>query len=171
MTLPDRPIDAAEIATAWGQQVHDYTFAPAGCKVTGGEVAAPSASAWVTLPIDTASDDPGGYADLANNRLEVPDGGAGLYLFLVRLASDDGAATDYAQFRIMVNGAEFVRSPVLEQAGATVVSTYITTGGELTVGDQVTIQGRQIGSGTRADLSITNLFLVRIGAELGAPTP
>jgi hypothetical protein len=129
MPVPDRPIDAAEIATEWGQWVHDFVFAPAGCRVTGGEVAAPSGDAWVTLPIDTASVDPGGYADLTNNRLEVP-----------------------------------------EQEGATVVSEHLQADEELAVNDQITVQGRQIGSGTRADLSLTRLFIIRVGDELGAPT-
>lgn len=171
MPVPDRPIDAAEIATEWGQQVHDYTFAPAGCRCTGGEVAAPSSDAWVTLPIDTASEDPGGYVDTSLNRLEVPDGGAGLYLVIIRAASDDGAASDFAQFRLMINGAEYVRSPVRQQEGGTVVSEYLTTSAPLEVGDLLTVQGRQIGSGTRADVSLTNLQIVRLGAELGAPTP
>ena len=171
MPIPDRPVDAAEIETAWGQYVHDYTFAPAGCRCTGGEVAAPASDAWVTLPIDTASDDPGGYCDLTNNRLEVPDGGAGLYLVIIRAASDDGDADDFAQFRLRINGAELVRSPIRQQEGATVVSEYLTTTAALEVGDQVDVQGRQIGSGSRADLSLTNLQIVRLGFELGAPTP
>lgn len=170
MPLPDRPIDAAEIATEWGQQVHDYTFAPAGCRCTGGDVAAPSSDAWVTLPIDTASEDPGGYLDTVNNRAEVPANGAGLYSFTIRAASDDGDADDFAQFRLMINGAEFVRSPVRQQAGGTVVSEYINVTAALDVGDLVTVQGRQIGSGTRADLSLTNLLMVRIGFELGGPS-
>jgi hypothetical protein len=170
MPVPDRPIDAAEIATEWGQWVHDFVFAPAGCRVTGGEVAAPSGDAWVTLPIDTASVDPGGYADLTNNRLEVPANGAGLYLIFARCASDDGASSDFAQFRILVNGAEIVRSPVREQEGATVVSEHLQADEELAVNDQITVQGRQIGSGTRADLSLTRLFIIRVGDELGAPT-
>lgn len=171
MPVPDRPIDAAEIATEWGQQVHDYTFAPAGCRVGGGVVAAPTSNAWATLPIDTAVDDPGGYADLSNNRLEVPDGGAGLYLVVGRFASDDGDADDLCQFQLQVNGSEVATSPTRQQAGATVVSEYITTFVPLEVGDLVTARGRQIGSGDRAELNITRLEIVRLGYEYGAPTP
>lgn len=170
MPVPTRPVTLADIASEWGQWVHDFTFAPAGVRCTGGAVAAPSASAWVTLPIDTASDDPGGYCDLTGNLLDVPANGGGLYLASIRFGSDDGAAGDYSQFRILVNGAEVLRSPIVEQEGATAVSTYITGALVLTVADEVTFQGRQIGSGTRADLSLTNAFLVRLGDELGAPT-
>lgn len=171
MPVPDRPISLATVDSEWGQQVHDYTFAPAGCRCTGGDVAAPAASAWATLPIDTASEDPGGYVDTSGNRLEIPDGGAGLYLIIIRAASDDGANTDYAQFRLMINGTEYVRSPIRQQEGATVVSEYLTTSAPLEVGDLLTVQGRQIGSGTRAALSLTNLQIIRLGYELGAPTP
>lgn len=171
MPVPDRPVSLASVDSVWGQQVHDYTFAPAGCRCTGGDVAAPSSDAWATLPIDTASEDPGGYVDTSGNRLEVPAGGAGLYLVIIRAASDDGDASDFAQFRLMINGAEFVRSPTRPQQGATVVSEYLTTSAPLEVGDLVTVQGRQIGSGTRAALSLTNLQIVRLGFELGAPTP
>ena len=73
MPLPDRPVAGADIETEWGQAVHDYTFAPSGCRCTGGAVSVTSSTP-VVLPIDTATEDPGGYVDTAANNVEVPVG-------------------------------------------------------------------------------------------------
>jgi hypothetical protein len=169
MPLPTRPVSLAAIASEWGQQVHDYTFAPAGVLVSGGALAAPAANAWGTLPIDTAVDDPGGYADTANNRLEIPAEGAGLYFCRVRVSSDDGDADDRSQIRLTINGTEVYRNTETQEGGD-IITLYIGATIDVTVGDLVRVQARQVGSGTRAEFVLTGLELIRLGFERGAPS-
>jgi hypothetical protein len=77
MPLPSRPVSGTTIDSEWGQAVHDYTFAPSGCQASGGAVTVSTSA--VQLPIDTAVDDPGGYVDIAGDRIVIPTGGDGLY--------------------------------------------------------------------------------------------
>ena len=169
MPLPTRPVSHASIASVWGQQVHDYTFAPAGMLCSGGTITAPAADAWGTLPIDTAVDDPGGYVDTANNRVEIPTDGAGLYVFRIRVSSDDGAATDRSQIRLTVNGSEVYRNTETQEGGD-IITLNIGAMVDVTVGDLLRVQARQVGSGARASLTLTGFDMVRIGFERGAPS-
>ena len=59
MAFPDRPCRLAAIETDWGQAVHDYTFAPAGCKAHA-PTATSCGTTSVPLQLDTVDDDPGG---------------------------------------------------------------------------------------------------------------
>lgn len=170
MPIPTRPVDGAEIATEWGQYVHDYGFAPAGCNVSGGAVTMAAAAANSILPIDTAIDDPGGYMDAAGDRVEIPTGGEGLYLIRPFLHFVDAATTDEAVGELLLNGANVGRVGPIESLGATNAPLTGVFFFDLVAGDQFQVRARQVGSGTRGDVSIVSLFLVRMGAELGAPT-
>jgi hypothetical protein len=165
---PTRPVTGAAIASVWGQEVHDYTFAPAGCTVTGGAVVMLAGDAYRDLPIDTAVDDPGGYADLGNNRLEVPTDGDGLYLILVSCSTDDGDAGDETGVVLRLNGTEIARAQVGNE-GSTVVTFPIMAVEDLSVGDLLSLRARQIGGGADASVHIRRMTIVRIGAELGSP--
>jgi hypothetical protein len=169
MPLPTRPVDAAEIATEWGQQIHDYTFAPAGAVCNGGNVANPSGGAEVTLPIDTAVDDPGGYVDVSGNRIVIPTDGGGLYLIRHRGRTDEGDASDETRHILYVNGAEVGRD-TQQQAGSTAIALNIIAFEVLSAGDVINVKSSQIGADARADVGIVQLTLIRLGAEFGAPS-
>src|SRR5687768_12783547 len=110
MPVPTRPVSGAVIGSVWGQQVHDFTFAPAGCIVNGSVVTMLAAEAYRDLPIDAAADDPGGYLDAGNLRVEVPADGEGLYLIVMRVESDNGASGDLTSIDLRLNGASIGRA-------------------------------------------------------------
>jgi len=170
MPTPTRPVTGASIASEWGQAVHDYAFAPAGCKVTGGQVSQAAAEGLIILPLDTAVDDPGGYADLANNRLEIPPDGDGIYHVIGKIAANDGD-TDIGRAWLYVNGVQSSVSPVAQYDGGITIITTLLDVVELAEGDLLTIRSRQYGSGDRADVWVASLIILRVGAEFGAPTP
>jgi hypothetical protein len=165
---PTRPVTGASIASVWGQQVHDFTFAPAGCTVSGGAVTMLAGDAYRDLPIDTAVDDPGGYADVGANRLEIPTDGDGLYLIVLWCSTDDGDAGDETGVVLRVNSTEIARAQVGNE-GSTVVTLGVTALEDLSVGDLISVRARQIGGGADASVHIRRLSIVRVGAELGAP--
>lgn len=165
---PTRPVTGASIASVWGQQVHDYTFAPAGSTISGGAVTMLAGDAYRDLPMDTAIDDPGGYLDAGANRLEVPTDGEGLYLIVLSCSTDDGDASDETGVVLRVNGSEIARSQVGNE-GSTVVTFGIVALEDLSVGDLISVRARQIGGGADASVHIRRLSIVRVGAELGAP--
>ena len=90
MPLPTRPVADATIETDWGQAIHDYTFAPAGCLVSGSAVSMPSGGTLATLDLSTADDDPGGYLDAANDRIVIPTDGEGLYAISAHVNTVNG---------------------------------------------------------------------------------
>lgn len=169
MPIPTRPVSGAVIGSVWGIGVHDFTFAPAGCILSGGDVAMLAAQAYRDLPIVTADEDPGGYLDAANLRAEVPADGEGLYLIVLRVNSDDGAATDETSVILRVNGVEAGRATAGNE-GATDVTLELTLIEPLSVGDQISVRARQLGVGDRADVRVRSLSMVRLGYELGSPT-
>jgi hypothetical protein len=169
MPVPTRPVSAATIASEWGQQVHDYTFAPAGCRVSGVGIFMLTANAYRDGSVNTADEDPAGYLDAANDRVEVPADGAGLYLIILSAITDHGAASDETGIVMRLNGSEIGRVQVGNE-DETEVSMQMTLVEPLTVGDQISLRCRQIGSGTRAAVAVRSLTLIRIGAELGAPS-
>lgn len=169
MPVPSRPVTATTIASEWGQQVHDYTFAPAGCRVSGVGQFMLTGNAYRDLDLSVADEDPAGYLDVANSRVEVPTDGAGLYLIVLSAITDHGAASDETGIVLRVNGTEVGRVQVGNE-DETDVSMQLTLIEPLTVGDQISLRGRQIGSGARAATAVRSLTLVRIGAELGAPS-
>jgi uncharacterized protein YdeI (BOF family) len=164
MPLPDRPVANTTIDSEWGQAVHDYTFAPSGCEASGGAV---TVTTNVTLPIDTAVDDPGGYVDIAGNRLIVPADKDGWYGMSARINSVTGASTTKTRAKFVVNGTAISRATE-DNEGGTNYQIAMNTYAQLTAGDIVLIQAEKIGSGTSPSVSIQALIIVRLGAELGA---
>lgn len=170
MTLPTRPTSGTTIDSEWGQAVHDYTFAPAGGSVSGADVSTEAGSLVPRkLPLDTAVDDPGGWLDASNDRLEVPAGGAGLYLVRAWVRSDEGASSDETRAYIRVNNVEVSRATE-GQEGATAISVVIVDFLELVEGDLIAIWAAQVGTGSRATVGVVSLKWVRLGAEFGAPS-
>lgn len=167
-TPPTRPVDGAEIATEWGQAVHDGVFAPHGVEVSGADVSQLAGSLTLrTLPLDTAVDDPGGWLDAPNDRLVVPADHGGQYLCLAWVRTDEGAATDETRAFLYVNGAEVARQTV-GQEGAAAIPCKIVDLVSLTAGDLIQVKTYQIGTGTRATVGVVSLKLMWQGHELGA---
>jgi hypothetical protein len=168
MAIPDRPVAAAAIETEWGQAVHDYTFAPSGCSVhsSSGTSCGTTSTA---LQLDTVDDDPGGYLDAANDRIEVPTGGEGLYSVYVQGNSVNGSAGTGFQTRcqLVVNGS-VVSTGIEDNNGATNVVVPISWVGDLAAGDLLTVTGQRKGAGTNPSVSVTHLVMYRVGSELGA---
>lgn len=170
MPVPSRPVTLTTIASAWGQWVHDFTFAPAGCIVNGASALAMlSAGAYRKLNLDNAVSDPGGYLVAASDQLEVPADGGGLYLIQVNADSDNGATSDETNIRLQINGVDRAKDQ-LAQEGSTAVTLDVTWVGMISAGDIISVRARQVGSGDRADVRITSLTMVRLGDEMGAPT-
>jgi hypothetical protein len=164
MPLPSRPVSLTTIDSEWGQAVHDYTFAPSGCRCSGGAV---TVTTQVTLPVDTALEDPGGYVDTAGNRVVVPTGGDGLYLISVRVGTITGATTSDTRAFIYINGSQICAATTSNEAG-TAIQIPMNMVDNLTAGDIVTVQAIKRGTGTSPSVSLLTLALVRLGAELGA---
>lgn len=169
MPVPTRPVDGAEIATEWGQAVHDYTFAPTGCEVNGGVVAMAAAAANTILPIDTGNDDPGGWLDAANDRIEAPDDAEGLYIVRPFVAAVDGGGSDEIVAELLFNGTNILRMGPVESLGATTIPVTGVTWVRIVPGDIMQVRARQVGSGARADVDLRSLLVMRVGAELGTP--
>ena len=169
MPLPDRPVSHASIESVWGQAIHDYTFAPAGCAASGGANAGIGTS-FSTLAIDTAIDDPGGYVDVTGNDITIPTGGEGLYHILVDMNTVSGSAGSGFGTRgvILLNGA-VVAAGKEDNNGATNVRFNIPWVGELVAGDVLTFQAQKIGGGTAPTVSLASVILYRVGFEFGAP--
>jgi hypothetical protein len=166
MPVPTRPVDDAVIATAWGQEVHDYTFAPAGCKVGGAAVEMLTGGTFRVLPLDTALDDPGGWLNAAADRVDVPTDRAGLYVITVAARTQFGSSADKTRIRLRVNGIQ-VGLAIEDQSGSTSIPIILSGIVELSAADQVDVWAQQVGSGTRSDVNVETLTLVRVGSELG----
>lgn len=168
MTLPDRPVDDAEIATDWGQAVHDYVFAPKGCDLTTATTRVVNATAGGQhCHLDVATDDPGGFLDAPNDQAVVPTGGEGLYLIDLALNTVNGTAGDQTRAYIYINGVQW-KSGIEDNAGGVNVSVTVTGMHALVAGDIITVTAQKKGSGTNPTVKVTSLQLVRLGAELGA---
>jgi hypothetical protein len=165
MPLPSRPVSGTTIDSEWGQAVHDYTFAPSGCQASGGAVTVSTST--VQLPIDTAVDDPGGYVDIAGDRIVIPTGGDGLYNMSLSADTVTGATTSRTRIYIRVNGAGIGQSTD-DNEGGTHVQLALNRTRQLTAGDIVTAHAIKLGTGTSPSVSVTELMIVRLGAELGA---
>jgi hypothetical protein len=167
MPLPDRPVSHAAIESVWGQAIHDYTFAPAGGafhSVTTNTVGGTPGK----LHLDLAYDDPGGYLDAANDQLEVPTGGEGLYVIFISINAVNGDAGTQTRGILRVNGTQ-VTSGIEDNDDGTNVTIPVMWLGELTAGDILTVYGQRRGSGTNPTTHITTLQMARIGAEFGTP--
>jgi hypothetical protein len=167
MPLPDRPVDGAEIATDWGQEIHDYTFAPSGAWVHGavGNVS----SAFSKHVLATVDEDPGGFLDAANNQVEIPTGKEGLYTVFVQMHTVNGSAgAGYGTRAVLrLNGAD-VSYGKEENNGATNITFSIIWVGVLAAGDILSVYSQRIGAGTNPDVNVDAFVLYRVGAEFGA---
>lgn len=164
-TIADRPVSHASIESTWGQQVHDYTFAPAGCVAGGGYRSV--TTSLTLLAIDTASSDPGGYADTANDRIVVPTNGEGLYTISSVHNSDTGT-TGRVRVYLFLNGSELMRSTEDSITGS-VVTVTLSGHLQLTAGDVITFYGQRVGSGANPRVACV-VSLIRLGVDYGAPT-
>src|SRR5678815_750467 len=102
MPLPSRPVSITTIDSEWGQAVHDWTFAPAGCHVRNSGTVTKNSTPGI-LPLTEAVDDPGGWLDAANNQVIVPADKGGLYLCLLYTsdAADERSSVDLGGRRII----------------------------------------------------------------------
>jgi hypothetical protein len=168
MALPDRPVAAAAIETDWGQAVHDYTFAPSGCKVHGATNHTVGTSA-STMALGVADDDPGGYLNAANNRVVVPTGREGLYSCFVQVRTVNGSIGAGFGTRSFLrrNGTDIASGKEDNEGGVNITFTLTWTG-DLSAGDILQVVVQRLGAGTSPDVTIDSLVLYRIGAELGA---
>lgn len=167
MPVPDRPVTLTQIASVWGQEVHDYTFAPAGCQLSGTAVSVAD-NTFVNLPIDTAVEDPGGWHDAVNDRAEVPTGKEGLYVVDALFQTDDLDSGASLRCYIYLNGAGIARAT---EQGDDSVQMHVSVGGIFlfSAGDQITTKAKKIGSaGASVDVSLVRISFVRLGAEFGA---
>jgi len=163
MPAPTRPIAAATITTDWGQQVHDATFAPKGCKVRGAEVSVSTTPE--QLPLDEAVLDPGGWLDTTNNLLECPTGADGLYILIARGRTDESSAT--TRIYAYLNGAETTRGQE-EGEGSNAVPINLADMFTLVAGDQLTFWAERINAGSDPNVRMTEVYVVRVGYEFGA---
>lgn len=168
MPIPDRPVDDAETETDWGQEIHDRVFAPAGCIVTGTAVSIAD-NTYAVIPLDNAAEDPGGYHDAANDRVEIPTDREGLYDVTVIFVSDDVDPTVEVRGYVLVNGTEVGRVSQ-DGDGSTQISIPLTIIGlTLSAGDQITTAAKKIGTaGGSIDVFVSRMVIIRRGAELGA---
>ena len=166
MPLPDRPVANTTMESAWGQAVHDYTFAPKGCDLNGTTV-----NVVDTTPdkcyLHLAADDPGGFLDAANNQAVVPTGGEGLYIIDATINSVNGGAGTQTRIWVYINGSPW-RWANEDNNGGTNVSVSTNGLADLTAGDTVQVWCQRRGSGADPTVHVLHLQLVRIGAELGA---
>ena len=165
MPAPTRPVAAATIATDWGQAVHDFTFAPIGCRVQGAVTNIGSTAARVDL--STALDDPGGFLNAGSDEIEVPADADGLYLLMGVLQIDE---TDYrVRLQVFLNGAAIV-SLLQFGDGASSVSIPLPTDlVELAEGDVLYVQAQRTTGSGNVEVRVLRLSLLRVGYELGAP--
>lgn len=163
MPDPTRPVAGAPIDTDWGQRVHDATFTPNGCRVSGGSASTVGTS-FVQLQINTADDDPGGW--LASDHLTVPAGEGGLYQWALRVTTDNGDVGQFTRLQVRVNGIA-IADLTEENEGSTAV--FMTLGGleDMAAGDVVTVWARKSG-GTSPSVLIKTLTFIRMGSAFGA---
>lgn len=166
MPIPDRPVSGELIEAEWGQEVHDRTFAPKAT-LAGGSASTLTGSSSVQLDLSTASDDPGGWLDAANDRLVVPTGADGLYDTFVRATSTSGVDGQSIRIYIQLNGTTFT---TFQSDCDTGIQISITGSAhmQLSAGDTITVRGQKIGGGANPQVGVTHLSLVRQGDERGA---
>jgi hypothetical protein len=169
MPLPSRPVANTTIDSAWGQAVHDYTFAPAGCDLGGLTRTVSNSTGGLKLGLTIAHDDPGGYLDtVTGNCATIPATGEGLYLIILVVDSVNGTVGDQTRAFIYLNGSIYAHALEDSQGGTHIRITVVSLIA-LTAGDQVTAYAQRKGSGTDPTCYVPSLKLLRVGAEFGAP--
>lgn len=166
MTLPDRPVDGAEIATQWGQEIHDRVLAPAGCEVHSSVAGAVGTSP-LQVDLSVADEDPGGF--LGSDLIEIPTDRGGIYDVFVRGNSVNGSAgSGFAtRFILDLNGST-ISTGIASNEGATNVTVPVSWMGVLSAGDQLKIYAQRIAGGTNPDVRVLSMIVLRRGAEFGA---
>lgn len=168
MPLPDRPVAGADIETLWGQEVHDYTFAPKGAELTTATTRTVDTTAGgFHCHLDVAVDDPAGFLDIANDQAVVPSGAEGLYLMILRLDTVNGDVGTQTRAWIYLNGATH-SSGIEDNNGGTHVIVTVPVIIALTAGDIVRVYAQRKGTGTNPTVFVKSLHMVRLGAEYGA---
>lgn len=168
MTLPSRPVTHTTIDSAWGQAVHDWTFAPTGAELTTSTTRTVGTTAGgFHCHLDVATEDPAGFLDAANDQAEVPAGADGLYLMILRLNSVNGTAGDLTRAIIYVNGSPYA-SATEENAGGTNVTVTVPVLIPLTAGDIIRVYAQKKGAGTDPTVKVLDLRFIRVGNEYGA---
>lgn len=165
MPLPDRPVDGEDIATEWGQEIHDRVLAPKGVRAHGaGEQTVNTTIE--KLNLDVADQDPGVWLDAANDRLVVPSGAEGLYVgtAVITFRNTNAGVRGY----VYVNGAQ--RWAQLEQGEGTGIFVHITISifGHLVAGDVITCYANRRTSGSNPAIQVTTFGIARIGDDIGA---
>jgi hypothetical protein len=164
MPTPTEPISGASIASAWGSSIHQYVFTPAGfIGGSGGAVTMLAGEAYTDIPFDATSD-PGTWygADTA----VVPADGAGLYLIVASLVSDGGATTGTTGVVLRRNGSEIGRAQAANE-GANDVGLTVVAIEALDDADVISLRGRNLGTGTRPDVYVRRLTIIKLGNEIG----
>lgn len=168
MAVPDRPDPGESIASEWGDAVHDYTFAPSGASVYG-DANTSLTTTFSKMSLNHVNEDPGGYLDNANNQVEIPTGGEGLYIIDVTISTINGSAGagfgTRAQLRLNGNGVAHGKE---DNNGGTAVRFNLGCIRVLAATDILSVYCQKIGSGTAPDATVVDFTLVRIGAEFGA---
>lgn len=166
MPLPDRPVDGEDIATDWGQDVHDRVFAAKGCWLHG---TLQSVDATLEkLNLDNADDDPGSWLDAANDRAEVPTGAEGLYHVSVDFNSVNGDDGDLVRGFLYLNGANVGAAVGDSQDGVHIVFTLYKML-DLTAGDLLECYAQIRGpGGGSASVLVQSFRTLRATDALGA---
>lgn len=165
MPIADRPVSGASIESVWGQQVHDYTFAPAGVRATTGS-STTVGTTFLGLDLDTVVQDPGGYLDVGATQIEVPTGGEGLYILSANFNVTGSVNDQIILAGYALNGTITSTAIIYGQTGSTVKGTlpdHLT----LTAGDILDFRARRVGA-PNVDVTCT-VSLIRVGAEYGTP--
>lgn len=165
MPLPSRPVANTTIDSAWGQAVHDWTFAPKGADLSGTTRTVSNSAGGLGLNLSVANEDPGGW--LGTNQAIVPTDGAGLYLIILKVNSVNGTAGDFTRAYIYINGTAYA-SAIEENAGGTNIAVTCPTILALTAGDAITCRAQKKGSGTDPTVNVEALRIVALGFEYGA---
>lgn len=166
MPLPDRPVDGAEIATEWGQEIHDRVFAPAGCAVHSSGFGAVSTTP-TQIDLSVVDEDPGGF--VGSDLVEIPTDRGGLYDVFVRGKTINGSAgSGFAtRFILDLNGGT-VSTGIASNENAVGVTVPVSWIGTLSAGDQLKVYAQRIGAGTNPDVQVDSMIVLRRGAEFGA---
>lgn len=166
MPLPDRPVAGAEIATDWGQEIHDRVLAPKGVQAHGAAGRTVDTTP-AGLDLDTADEDPGGWL-VGGDIVEVPTGAEGLYVINPHYYVTGGTTGQEIVATMALNG------PVVTGTSIPCITSASTHGGftdirALSAGDQLSFQARKVAaSGADPNVQLLGLSIVRIGNEIGA---
>jgi hypothetical protein len=168
MPLPSRPVANTTIDSAWGQAVHDWTFAPKGADLTTATTRTVDTTVGGQhVHLDVAVDDPAGFLDSGNDRAVVPAGADGLYLIILKLDSVGGSVGDVTRAYIRINGTNYA-SALEDNAGGTHVPVTVVTFLALSALDVIEVYAQKKGSGTNPTVFTEALRFIRVGNEYGA---